>query len=241
MPKQYTLNDFVAKATQVHSKLYNYSKVEYKNMHTKVCIIDPEHGEFWQSPMGHVNGQGHPSRGKLKAASKRRLSKDEFVKRATVKHGDFYDYSKVVYTHTDHKVCIIDPEYGEFWQSPYQHLNSHGNPARTANKEWLTHVDHIIPLSIIHPGNRSPDKWFKQRPLYKFLDSDVNKQQISSFENQRKSDIVNINGKDFYSNSVRNNYDVINYLIKTKLNIDATDLIVEDRKFVLEHLGINSV
>ncbi len=87
-------------------------------------------------------------------------------------------------------------------------------------------------MSIIHPGNRSPDKWFKQRPLYKFLDSDINKKNISSVENLKKSDIVNIKGRSIYCNSVRNNYDVIHYLIKHKLNFDATDIIVEDKNFI---------
>jgi hypothetical protein len=232
MPSRYTKADFVKKSNIVHNNFYNYSKSDYKNMHTKVCIIDPEYGEFWQVPMGHVTGQGHPERGKKSSANKRRLGKKEFIERAIRKHGNLYNYNKVEYVHTDSKVCIIDPEYGEFWQSPYQHLNSHGNPIRTSKKEWTTHIDHIIPLSIIHPGNRSPDKWFKQRPLYKFLDSDINKKNISSVENLKKSDIVNIKGRSIYCNSVRNNYDVIHYLIKHKLNFDATDIIVEDKNFI---------
>jgi hypothetical protein len=238
MPVRYTKEDFVKKSNIIHNNFYNYSKVDYKNMHTKVCIIDPKYGEFWQVPMGHVSGQGHPERGKIKASNKRKLGKEEFVRRAVKKHGNLYDYSKVDYVHIDYKVCIIDPKYGEFWQSPYQHLNSHGNPKRTEKKEWLTHIDHIIPLSIIHPGNRSPDKWFKQRPLYKFLDSDTNKQIISSFENNKKSDIVIVNGKKIYCNSIRNNYDMIYYLIKSKLNIDATDLINADKKFIKDLFNI---
>lgn len=39
---------------------YDYSKVEYVNAKTKVCIICPEHGEFWQTPNGHLNGKGCP-------------------------------------------------------------------------------------------------------------------------------------------------------------------------------------
>jgi hypothetical protein len=232
MPVKYTKENFVQRSNLIHNNLYNYSKVNYKNMHTKVCIIDPDYGEFWQVPMGHINGQGHPIRGRKKSSDKRKLGKEEFIKRAVKKHGNLYCYSKVNYTHIDHKVCIIDPDYGEFWQSPYQHLNSHGNPLRTSKKEWLVHIDHIIPLSIIHPGNRSPDKWFKKRPLYKFLDSDVNKQKISSIKNLKKSDIVIINGKKIYCNSVRNNYDVIYFLIKHKLNIDASEIINQDREFI---------
>ena len=238
MPYKLTKNDFVKRASSVHVNFYNYEKVEYKNMHTKVCILDPDYGEFWQTPLGHLSGQGHPIRGKVKAADKRRMGLSTFIKRAVEKHGNLYNYTKVNYTHIDTKVCIIDPEYGEFWQSPYQHLNSHGCPLRTSERKWLVHTDHIIPLSIVHPGNRSADKWFKDRPLYKFLDSDVNKQTITCFENNRKSDIVIINGKTVYCNAIRNNYDIISFLILTKLKIDPSEIIEADKKFVNNYVGI---
>ena len=46
--------------TEIHKGKYDYSKVEYKNAKTKVCIICPEHGEFWQLPYAHAIGQGCP-------------------------------------------------------------------------------------------------------------------------------------------------------------------------------------
>lgn len=45
----------------------------------------------------------------------RKLTKQEFIERARVKHGDKYDYSKVEYKGKDEKVCIICPIHGEFW------------------------------------------------------------------------------------------------------------------------------
>lgn len=36
-------------------------------MHDKVCIICPEHGEFWQKPYKHLQGQGCPVCGQIKA------------------------------------------------------------------------------------------------------------------------------------------------------------------------------
>ena len=32
--------------------------MEYINNKTKVCIICPIHGEFWQTPYSHINGRG---------------------------------------------------------------------------------------------------------------------------------------------------------------------------------------
>ena len=44
MPKRKTLEEFIEQAKHVHGNKYNYSKVEYVNNKTKVCIICPEHG-----------------------------------------------------------------------------------------------------------------------------------------------------------------------------------------------------
>lgn len=53
-----TKEEFIEKAKEIHGDKYDYSKVEYKNNHTKVCIICPEHGEFWMKPIDHINGHG---------------------------------------------------------------------------------------------------------------------------------------------------------------------------------------
>lgn len=44
--KRYTTKDFILKTMTLYDGKYDYSKVEYINNHTKVCIICPEHGEF---------------------------------------------------------------------------------------------------------------------------------------------------------------------------------------------------
>ena len=51
---------FIEKAYTVHGNKYVYSKVEYYNCKEKVCIICPEHGEFWQTPDNHLQGKGCP-------------------------------------------------------------------------------------------------------------------------------------------------------------------------------------
>jgi hypothetical protein len=188
-----------------------------------------------------VQGQGHPLRGRLKAGKSRRLSLEEFITRSQEKHGNLYDYSKVEYKHIDHKVCIIDPEYGEFWQTPYQHLNSHGCPARTANKEWIINYDHIIPLSIVHSSKRKNNEWNKDRPLYKFLNSEINLKPVTAKYNKEKTDTVIINDKTVSASSLRNNYVAIGYLIQTILQIDATEILVQDQQFVMNYLGLSKL
>ena len=55
-----TTLEFIEKAKSVHGDKYDYSKVEYKNSYSKVCIICHKHGEFWQSPNNHLNGSCCP-------------------------------------------------------------------------------------------------------------------------------------------------------------------------------------
>ena len=48
-----TKEQFICNAKQIHGDFYDYSKVEVIDYKTKVCIICPKHGEFWQSPHKH--------------------------------------------------------------------------------------------------------------------------------------------------------------------------------------------
>lgn len=56
--KKLTANEFIKQARNVHGDKYDYSKVEYVNSKTKICIICPIHGEFWQTPDNHLHGKG---------------------------------------------------------------------------------------------------------------------------------------------------------------------------------------
>ena len=130
--KKLNNEEFIEKAKKVHGDKYGYSKVEYINSSTKICIICPEHGEFWQTPHAHLSGQGCSICGKIinLLANQERFkeSKDSFVERAKKIHGDRYDYSKIEYKGAHIKICIICPEHGEFWQTPHSHLNGCGCP-----------------------------------------------------------------------------------------------------------------
>ena len=117
---------FIKDSRKIHGEKYDYSKVDYKNAKSKVCIICPEHGEFWQKPNSHLNGCGCPKCGYENAFSKNRKKVKDFIKKAKEIHGGKYDYSKVEYKNNKTKVCIICPEHGEFWQTPDSHLRGSG-------------------------------------------------------------------------------------------------------------------
>lgn len=128
MPKRSTLEEFIAKAHAVHGGKYDYSRVVYTNNRTKVCIICPEHGEFWQSPEKHTLKRGCPACGVALVHDKQRSNVAEFIIKAKKIHGDKYDYSKVNYQGNKVKVCISCPEHGDFWQVPNSHLSGRGCP-----------------------------------------------------------------------------------------------------------------
>lgn len=119
MTKKLTVEDFIRKAREVHGDKYDYTKVKYVNIKTKVCIICPEHGEFWQTPKTHLHSHGCSKCGKESMWNKRgRITTEKFIARAKAVHGDKYDYSKVEYKDFDTKVCIICPEHGDFYITP---------------------------------------------------------------------------------------------------------------------------
>ena len=77
-----TLSDFIKTALKIHGNKYDYSKVEYKNANTKVCIICPEHGEYLQRAADHLLGRGCPKCAKILASAQKTLTTEEFIERA---------------------------------------------------------------------------------------------------------------------------------------------------------------
>ena len=158
MPGKLTTEEFIKRAREVHGDKYDYSKVDYKNIREKVCIICKEeegHGEFYQTPRDHLlKGQGCP-----KCTGKAKLTTENFVKRAREVHGNKYDYSKVVYKNSQEKVCIVckDGGHGEFYQTPNSHLKGSGCPKcyfeSAGNTRRLTIEEFIERSSGVH-GNR---------------------------------------------------------------------------------------
>lgn len=136
--------DFIRKARKVHGSKYDYSKVKYINSSTKVEIICPIHGSFWQTPNGHLSGKGCPECGSNKSNT------EEFIKKAKAVHGDNkYDYSKVKYINSKTKVEIICPEHGSFWQEPTSHLFGCGCP-RCRHNFKLNTEDFIAKARKVH-------------------------------------------------------------------------------------------
>jgi len=58
--KRLTSAGFILNSKRIHGDVYDYVKIDYINNYTKVEIICPNHGSFYQAPNYHMLGQGCP-------------------------------------------------------------------------------------------------------------------------------------------------------------------------------------
>lgn len=126
--KKLTKEEFIKRAKEIHGNRYDYSKINYINIDTDVIIICSKHGEFPQTPYNHLQGQGCKLCGIKKRADERRMTKEEFIKRAKEIHGNKYDYSLVDYKGCNIEIQIICPIHDSFPQKPNNHLQGQGCP-----------------------------------------------------------------------------------------------------------------
>lgn len=128
--RKFHLGDYIEKANKVWNGKYDYSKFEWKGMNTPVCIICPEHGEFWQLPNNHLKGECGCLECLGKPKDFEKISSLEVLKKKSIeKFGNKFDFSKSEWKGSREKICIICPEHGEFWTLPRQFiLNKMGCP-----------------------------------------------------------------------------------------------------------------
>ena len=72
MKKQST-EQFIIEAKEKHGDKYDYSKVQYENNLKEVIIICKEHGEFLQTPNGHLSNNGCKKCGTIIITNKSRI------------------------------------------------------------------------------------------------------------------------------------------------------------------------
>lgn len=117
------IDNFIKKSNDIHNNKYDYSKVDYINNSTKVCIICPEHGEFWQTPNSHLSGVGCPS-----CYGNKKLTNTQFIEECKKIHNGKYSYDKTHYKNKRSKVIITCPIHGDFEQLAANHKRGQGCP-----------------------------------------------------------------------------------------------------------------
>ena len=118
-----TTEDLIREARQRHGLRYDYSRTVYTNANEKFRVICSKHGEWETTYSSHVvNGHGCQRCG----AQRQAPDLDKIKEKFRSKHGNFYDYSKVVWNNLDgpgwHQNIIIGcPIHSEFKQKPAVH------------------------------------------------------------------------------------------------------------------------
>jgi hypothetical protein len=118
---------------------------------------------------------------------KNKGTKESFVQKAISKHGNIYNYDKVVYVNASTKVEITCLEHGSFSQTPSMHVSGQGCPkcarkrieaARRLTKEQFiakamnVHKDTYLYDKVVYKNNRTKvdifctgcNMYFKQNP-----------------------------------------------------------------------------
>jgi hypothetical protein len=116
--------EFIKKAIKVHGDRFNYDSAEYVNADTKVKILCNVCNEFiFQSPANHLMGK----KCRTCANNKLRSTKEEFLDKARLAHGDKYNYDLAEYINCITKINIFCKTCDKYFvQSPENHLQGQG-------------------------------------------------------------------------------------------------------------------
>lgn len=124
MGKKLTTEIFIQRAKEIHRNTYDYFKVEYLGSKSKVEIICPKHGSFFQTPNGHLMGEGCKQCSIDKVTFLPKATKEDFIQRTIELHNNFYDYTKSHFVRMGTPLIITCPIHGDFKLAPSKHLGS---------------------------------------------------------------------------------------------------------------------
>lgn len=130
---------FLTKANEKHLGFYDYSKVVFINSRSKVEIVCPIHGSFFQSPANHYNS-GCTKCGIEKSRNAKIKGIDEFLLKSIKHYGDRYDYSKVKMKSFADNVTIVCKIHGDFTVLAERHALGKGGCIKCRNDNFEASV-----------------------------------------------------------------------------------------------------
>lgn len=148
---------FIDKAKIVHGDRYDYSLVNYTHSKSNVKIICPVHGVFEQTPNNHLRSGGCLKCGLESTVKLKTSSRESFVNKSKLVHGDTYDYSLTEYVRAHSLVKICCPIHGVFEQTPNSHMKGRGCPSCVSSKistKIMMSNDEFVRRSRLLHGNK---------------------------------------------------------------------------------------
>lgn len=155
---------FIRRAVSKYGNRFDYSLSKYTNIDTKVTIVCPSHGSFFQTPYIHLRSQyGCPMCAIVESGKRRRIAVEEAIHRAHQIHGDLYDYSNVTKTYQTFQssVELICRRHGSFFVDFGHHIHQGIGCSRCTkgcvfskiSLSWLHYVSCSQGIHIQHFGN----------------------------------------------------------------------------------------
>lgn len=150
-----TTPEFVAKGNAKHNHKYDYSCTDYVSAKTKVEIICPIHGSFFQTPDVHLRS-GCNACGNVLIGKALVDTATDFIRKANITHEHKYTYERVEYKNSLSKVEVTCPEHGPFTTAPNNHIAGRGCPscAKTGYNKgksgsiYIMQCDNIVKVGI---------------------------------------------------------------------------------------------
>lgn len=169
-----TLEEFISEASMKYNGKFDYSKSVYVNYTTPLIIICPIHGEFVQRPSDHFRSSFGCFECSRPHMGKDLISSEEFIKRASKLHDNYYSYEKSIYTGRKNPLIITCPVHGDFLQTPNTHLRDNrksgtksGCKICNSGKNKFTH-DKFLELA-----RQTHDHKFEYLSLYEGMEKKI--------------------------------------------------------------------
>lgn len=235
----------IERIKNIHGDKYEYEFGDKITLNNKIKIKCKNHGFFEQTPKNHLKGQNCP---KCKC-----LDKDEFIKKALLKHNNEYNYDNIEFVNINTKIKIMCYEHGIFEQRPNDHLN--GDKCYKCSNLIRTTKDFIEKANKIHNNLYSYEKTdykkskiniiitcnthgdFTQKPNDHLNGSGCQKCSMSGFSKISLKWLNYIAKKD--NIFIQHYHNIGEKKIKVNNNYIRFDGFCEDTNTVFEFLGLN--
>ena len=147
-----TTEIFIERAIKIHGNKYNYDKSNYIGSIKKITITCNLHGDFEQVAVSHTKGSGCPE-----CKGVKKLTTEDFIKRANEVHKNRYTYSNSVFINNRTKLIITCSKHGDFEQKANTHLNGAGC-AVCGGVAVMSNEDCIEAFKAIHGSKYNYDR-----------------------------------------------------------------------------------
>mgnify|MGYP001080345179 CR=1 FL=1 len=123
---KYTKEQYVDICRKLYGDMYDYSLVEYTNIHSKIQIICYLHGVFTKEAKKHARGSACNECSKISRKINPNMTRETFIEQSNYIHNNKYNYDSTVFIDPNEKVEIMCYDHGIFIQNPVLHSNGYG-------------------------------------------------------------------------------------------------------------------